>query len=58
MEYQTQCDYGRDCAAHAMRIAQTTGNLPALVRAIREAAKDETGFGVGFLYAIGGEVVE
>ena len=44
---------GRNHAAHVMREAAQTGNMPRMVQAIRDAAKDETGYGAGFLYALG-----
>lgn len=55
MNYQQECQAGRDAAAHVLLEAKQTGNLPRFIQKIREAAKDETGFGVGFLWAIGGE---
>ena len=58
MTYSMQCKVGRDHAAQVMREVAQSGNLPQLVQAIREAAKGETGFGAGFLFALGGELVE
>lgn len=58
MTYSMQCQMGRDHAAQVTREAAQTGNLPKMAQAIREAAKDETGFGAGFLFAICGEVVQ
>jgi len=58
MNYQQECQAGRDAAAHVLLEAKQTDNLPRMVRAIREAAKDETGFGVGFLFAIGAGAVK
>ena len=58
MSYAVECKEGRDRAAHIMREAAQTGNMPALVQAIRDAAKDESGYGAGFLFAIGSEVMK
>lgn len=57
MNYQQECQAGRDAAALVLFEAKQTGNTPRLVRKIREAAKDESGFGVGFLFSISGEVM-
>lgn len=53
MTYSMQCQAGRDHAAQVMQEVAQTGNLPKIAQAIREAAKDESGYGVGFLFAIG-----
>lgn len=58
MNYKAECQMGRDHAAHVMREAVQTGNMPRMVQVFREAAKDETGYGAGFLFAIGAEVVK
>jgi len=58
MDYSQECQAGRDAAAHVLLEAKQTDNMPRFVRAIREAAKDESGYGVGFLWAIGGEAVK
>ncbi len=52
MSYNLECQVGRDHAAQLMREVGESGNLPKIVQALREAAKDETGYGVGFLYAL------
>ena len=58
MTYSLECQVGRDHAAQLMREVSESANLPKMAQAIREAAKDETGFGVGFLFAISSEVVK
>ena len=58
MNYTQECQTGRDHAAQVMQEAAQTGNMPRLVKALRAAAKDETGYGAGFLFAIGSEVVK
>lgn len=54
MTYDFQCKSGRDHARVLMGEVAKTGDLPKLVRAIREAVKDEGGFGVGFLFQVAG----
>lgn len=56
MNYEQQTARGRAEAAHDLAAIRETGNMPLLVRKIREAAVDETGFGVGYLFALGGRV--
>ena len=58
MTYADQCQYGRSHAAQVVRDAAQTGDLPKMVQAIREAAKDETGYGAGFLAAICGKLMQ
>lgn len=58
MSYAVECQAGRDHAAQVMQEVAQTRNLPKMAQAIREAAKDETGFGAGFLFAISGEVAK
>lgn len=58
MTYAKQCQMGRDHAAHIMNETTQTGNMPALVQAIREAVKDDSGYGAGFLFAIGAVVLK
>ena len=53
MDYAVECQAGRDHAAQIIQEAALTGNLPNFAQAIREAAKDESGYGAGFLFAIG-----
>ena len=53
LPWQDQCLAGRKMAADAMRDAYLTGNMPQLVKKMRDAAADASGYGVGFVYAIG-----
>mgnify|MGYP003610633901 CR=1 FL=1 len=51
--YSEECRQGREAAAELLRsIAGDGDRLPELVRAIRDAAADESGRGVGFLFVI------
>lgn len=52
MSYSLECQVGRDHAAQLMREVAQSGNLPKMVQALRVAATDETGYGVGFLFAV------
>lgn len=52
-EWGDQNKLGRMDAESAMSDAAQTGNLPQLVRKIRDAAADTSGYGAGFLFAIG-----
>lgn len=56
--YKVECQYGRDAATQALRECKATGNMPKIVREVRAAAADETGYGVGFLYALAREAVK
>ncbi|MGQ0565976.1 MAG: hypothetical protein ACT4OK_13015 [Gemmobacter sp.] len=56
MDYTAECKLGREHATEAMNDCRATGNVPKFVRTIRDAAKDESGYGVGFLYALGCEI--
>ena len=56
MDYSVECKLGRDHATHAIADCRATGDLPRLVRAIRDAAKEGGGYSVGFLFALTGEV--
>ena len=58
MNYSQECQMGRDHAAQVVREAAQTGNLPKMVRQVREAAQDETGYGAGFLFAFGEKVLK
>ena len=58
MDYTAECKLGRDHAMQAMADCRATGNVPKLVRTIQDAAKDESGYGVGFLFALTGEEVK
>lgn len=53
MNYEQQTARGRSEAAHDLAAVRETGNIPLLVRKIREAAADETGFGAGYLFTLG-----
>ncbi|WP_167521764.1 hypothetical protein [Paracoccus pantotrophus] len=52
MDYSMECARGRAEAAHDLAAICKTGNMPLLVQKIRAAAANETGFGVGYLYAL------
>lgn len=52
MDYTKQNAFGRAHAVHAIQDYQQTGNAPRFVQTIREAATDETGFGVGFMFEL------
>jgi len=56
MDYARECSRGKAVAANDLAAVRETGNLPLFVRKIREAAKDDSGIGVGFLFAIAGEL--
>ena len=56
MDYTAECKLGRDHATQAMNDCRATGNVPKFVQTIRDAAKDEGGYGVGFLFKLSGEV--
>lgn len=58
MSYSLEAQVGRFHAAQLMREVAQSGNMPKMVQALREAAKDETDYGVAFLYAIGLEAVK
>ena len=58
MTYQFECQGGQDEARHVISEARKAGNLPRLVFAVRDAAKDETGYGVGFLFELCQEVIK
>lgn len=60
MSYSLECQVGRNHAAQLMREVAQSGNLPKMVLAIRQVAKDETGsgYGVGFLSAIASRAVK
>lgn len=58
MTYSEECQMGRDHAAQVMWEAAQTRNMPRMVQAIRDAAKDDTGHGIGFLFAISGQVMQ
>jgi hypothetical protein len=49
---------GRTEAAQAIQAARETGDLPALVAAIREAAASNDARSVGFLYQVAGATLE
>ena len=53
-DYSVDCMTGRKLAENFIRNVSDADNAPALVRAIREAARSDCGSGVetGFLYAI------
>lgn len=53
MSYEQQTARGRAEAAHDLAAIRETGNMPLLVRKMREAAADETGFGAGYLFSLG-----
>lgn len=53
MEYSKECELGQLEAQHDMAAVSVTNNLPLLIRKIREAAADQTGYGVGYLYELG-----
>ena len=53
MNYEQQTARGRAEAIHDLAAIRETGNMPLLVRKIREAAADETGYGVGYLFTLG-----
>src|SRR3546814_13149462 len=53
MTYERDCEAGRKAVAALLRnIDGDMDRLPEIVRTIREAAADETGRGVGALYAL------
>lgn len=53
-DYVFECKVGRDAAARLISdVAREQVGMPVLVQKIREAATDQSGFGVGFLWAIG-----
>lgn len=57
MNYSIECKAGRDYAASEVSRCAETGDLPRLVRTIREMAADESGIGVGFLFAAAGRLI-
>lgn len=58
MNYSLECQIGRDHAAQLIRETTQTQNIPKLVEAICKAAKDGSGFGAGFLFAVGLELMK
>lgn len=44
-DYTKACQFGRNAAA----IALQSGDVPRLLRELREAASDEGGYGAGYL---------
>ena len=58
MDYATQCNLGRDHAGQMLRETARTGNLPKMVQTIREIAKEDTGFAVGFLFALSDRAIQ
>ena len=57
MSYSLECQVGRDHAAQLMREVAQSGNLPKMIQAMRDAAVDPTGYGVGFMFAVAGAAV-
>ena len=57
MDYEQEYARGRAEVEHDLAAVQKTGNLPLLVRKIKEAAADESGFGVGYLNNIAGRAL-
>lgn len=47
-DYAKACQFGRESAATALQSA----NLPKVLREMREAAADQTGWGAGYLTQI------
>lgn len=52
MEYVRQCEAGRAKAKYLINELKQTGNMPRFAKALREAAVDESGYGVGFISAV------
>ncbi|MCK9550885.1 hypothetical protein [Aquamicrobium sp.] len=52
MSYALHNQIGRQRAQRIIEECAATDNMPRLVNEIRKAAADESGFGVGFMYAI------
>lgn len=57
MDWTTGNKAGRSEAAQAIEAARETGDLPALVAAIRRAATSNDAQSVGFLYQVAGASV-
>lgn len=53
MDYEQDCAEGRMQAEHDLATLRKTENLPQFVQKVREAAADHSGFGVGYLFALG-----
>lgn len=51
MNYAKENEFGRQRAMQAIDDCRLTGNVPRFVRLVRDATFDETGAGIGFLYA-------
>ncbi|MHA6644633.1 hypothetical protein [Mesorhizobium sp. A623] len=51
--YASENKIGRQRAVQLIEDCAATGDMPRLVRLVREMAADKTGYGVGFLYALG-----
>lgn len=58
MDWTTGNKAGRTEAAQAIQAAQETGDLPALVAAIRRSATSDDARSVGFLYQVVGELTK
>lgn len=52
MDYANENEFGRRRVAQVVADCAATGDVPRLVREIRAAVADESGAGVGFLYAL------
>lgn len=57
LTYSDENKLGRQHAAQAIDECRVTGDLPRLVREIREAAAVDDGVSVGFLYALAEQAI-
>ncbi len=57
LTYADDNKLGRQHAARAIDECRATGDLPRLVREIREAATGDDGVSVGFLYALAEQAI-
>ena len=58
MNYEQQCEFGREVAASAVAECLETGNQPKLVRIIRDMASQYSGVSIGFLHSIAERVAK
>ena len=58
MDWTTGNKAGRTEAAQAIQTEQETGDLPALVAAIRQAAISNDARSVGFLYQVADNILQ
>lgn len=53
-DYTKACQFGRNAAA----ITLQSGDVPRLLRELREAASDESGYGAGYLTFVASVAIE